>query len=434
MNAHIPTRLRPLLIAAAVAVLSCSSDEGLPDEPEVSWIQAHAVPLSTADPSVAEPNFAALADAIGDARLVGLGEATHGTRDFWQMRQKISKYLVEEMGFTAILHEAGFPNSLPLHDYVTTGSGDVDDAHQRLGSWRYLEMRELIHWMRDYNEQAAGQRPLLHYYGYDCAFADWTEASRVITDYLALVDAAVVAEATERLDRYTTDDAEWVVDLLASNRGDYVALEGEEAYDLVLRIAENLVPNWTLWYNLRNGIPEMDVREETNLTNVNWIVEHLLDGGKAVIWAHNFHVGNTYLEDSGTEAQMVGSRLRAQHGDDYYVIATEFYGGSFQAWDACPGHEFTFTVHQAAAPSSDTYAAHFHQEALPLFYLDLRGADYALPGAGRIMGPWDLRYIGASYCAQYDTEFTRPASLPEEFDGIVYFETTTPTTRITLGP
>jgi erythromycin esterase-like protein len=83
-------------------------------------------------------------------------------------------------------------------------------------------------------------------------------------------------------------------------------------------------------------------------------------------------------------------------------------------------------------PVLNTYAHRFYEEGIPLFYLDLAGVDYASEGAAWLTGPLKMRYIGASYCAQHDEAFLREVSLPVEFDGIVYFEGTNPTTSITF--
>lgn len=427
-----------LLISVAVC-LSCSdiagddpADTYPPVEPGLEWLETHAVPINNADPDVPEPNLSVLQETIGDARIVGMGEATHGTAEFWTIRQKLSKYLVEEMGFTAILHEAPFPNSLYINDYVTEGEGTALEAHQRLGYWRYQEMRDLIVWMREYNLQRGDQDPALHYYGYDCAFRSWTESINLIAGYLQVVDPGAVDEITARLDNYTLEDAQYVYDFLAANADPYIAQSSIAEYQLVLKIAENLEPSWQVWYNLEHDLPEMDVREGFNIGNVNWIIENLLDGGKVIIWAHNAHVGNVYREYRGGPAQMLGSRLKEQYGENYYIIGTEFYGGRFLAWDRCEGNPRVFAEHRAARPREDAYAYYFHQAGIPLFYLDLSRVDYSLEETSWLLGPMNIRIIGASYCTADDAEHYYSTSLPVHYDGIVHFEVTNPTTSISF--
>ncbi|MGD2151787.1 MAG: erythromycin esterase family protein [Gemmatimonadales bacterium] len=422
----------PVLVISVAVCLACTDATGTDssDDPEPSWLQTHAVPIATADPEVSEPNLSVLGGTIGDARIVGMGEATHGTAEFWQIRQKLSRYLVEEMGFTAILHEAPFPNSLYIDAYVTEGEGTVLEAHRKLGYWRYQEMQDLIAWMREHNVQRGEQEPALHYFGYDCAFRSWTESINLIAGYLEVVDPAAVDEVTTRLNNYTLEDAQYVYDFLAANAAEYIAQSSADEYELILKIAENLEPSWQVWYNLEQGIPESDIREGFNIGNVNWIIENLLDGGKVIIWAHNGHVGNTYLENSGTQAQMLGSRLKEQYGEDYYIIGTEFYGGSFLAWDRCEGNPLVFTEHRAARPREDAYAYWLHQAGIPLFYLDLSQVNYSLEETSWLVGPLNIRLIGASYCAADDAEYYYSTSLPVHYDGIVHFEVTSPTTSI----
>jgi erythromycin esterase len=433
--------LLPSLVAGVL--LSCgeasvdgpndTDDEGPTDQTEPSWLETHAIRLNSADPDATEPNLALIGEIIGDARIVGLGEATHGTAEFWQIRQKLSRYLVEEKGFTAILHEAPFPNSLYIDAYVTEGEGTALDAHQKLGYWRYQEMQELIEWMRTYNVQHGGPIPLLHYYGYDCAFRSWDASIDLITSYLEVVDPDVVDDVTTRLNNYTLDDARYVYTLLTNNADAYMAFSDSSKHALITKIAENLEPSWQIAYNLDNGLPDGDVRESFNIGNVNWIIDNLLDGGKVIIWAHNAHVGNIYLNDiAGAQAQMLGSRLKQQYGDDYYIIGTEFYAGTFLAWESCGGQVTDFIVHQAALPGEGTYAHHFHQAGIPLFFLDLSQVNYADPEANWLLGPLKVRFIGADYCAMSDAAYYYSTSLPVHYDGIFHFEDTNPVTRISF--
>ncbi|UCF40491.1 MAG: erythromycin esterase family protein [Gemmatimonadota bacterium] len=426
--------MRRVTVAAALLLIASLSCDDVTDAGAApSWLESRVIPLATADPAVDDPNLLLLDEIIGDARIVGMGEATHGTTEFWQIRQKLSKYLVENMGFTAILHEAPLPNSLYIDAYVTRGEGSALEAHQRLGYWRFQEMQDLIAWMREYNVQRGGEEPPLHYYGYDCAFLSWTEPTNLIAGYLETVDPTAVTDITARLENYTVEDARYVYDFLAANAAAYVALSSEEEFELILKIAENLEPSWQIWYNIRNEVPETDVREGFNIGNVNWIIEHLLDGGKVIIWAHNGHVWNGYLEDvGGIQARSVGARLKEQYGDDYYIIGTEFYGGQFMAWDVCDGYYSAFVVHQAALPKSNTYEFRLQQAGEPLFFLDVSGIDESVDEASWLMGPMNSRVIGASYCQRNDAEFYYSIPLPVYYDGLVHFESTNPVTRITF--
>ncbi|MBL7111731.1 MAG: erythromycin esterase family protein [Bacteroidales bacterium] len=428
----------PLVIGMLCLFLfpSCKEPENdLPEDVNQAWLRQNAVIIHSADPDIEETNLYALKDKIGEARIVGLGEANHGTTEMWGVRQKISKYLVEEMGFTGILMEAGFPNSLYINDYITRGEGTASGSHQLLGSWRYQEMRDLIDWMREYNIQhsAEGKAPALSFYGYDCAFHNWTEATNLITRYLQSVDPGEAETIKTRLENYTAEDARYVRDFFESRKDEYILNGSEKEYNTILRIAMNLEPNWTLWYNLRNDLPELNIREEANIENFNWIIENLLDNGKVIIWAHNVHVGNCILDDAGYQAQMLGSRLKEQYGDDYYVIASEFYSGRFYAWDRCDGHAFIFFVHSAALPDESTYAYHFHNAGIPVFFLDLRHIDYTTETAKWLLGPMKFRFIGAEYCPLNDEYYYDTISLPANYDGLIFLDKISQTNPVSFN-
>jgi len=427
------TNLWLALLTGAALALGCHDGPAEPQPLEPSWLEQNVVSLMDPDPDVADSNLSVLGDLIGDARIVGLGEATHGTAEFWQMRQKISRYLIEEKGFTAILHEAPFPNGVYIDRYVTKGEGTALEAHKKLGYWRYQEMQDLIAWMREYNETRAAGMPELHYVGYDCAFLSWDAAIDLTTEYLDVVDPAAEDDVRTHLEGYTVEDARYVVALFEGNADAYVAASDAEDYAFALRIVENLEPSFEVWYALENGLADMEVRESFNIENVEWILDHVANGGKIVIWAHDFHVGNTTLPDNGTEAQMLGARLKERYADDYYTIGSDFYSGRFQAWDVCSGAYTQFVTQEAAHPMADSYAQHLHGRDGTQFFLDLRGVSDADPDTrGWLMGPKRARYIGASYCPSMDSEFYLSVSLPHVFDGILFFERTSPTTRISF--
>jgi erythromycin esterase len=429
-------RTTGLLVAlTACSVLSCNDADDPVANEEASWIESHAVRFTNASPTSSESSLSELRAVIGDARIVGLGEGTHGTTEFWGIRQKISRYLVEEMGFTAILHEAAFPNSFYIDRYVARGEGTAAEAHEKLGFWRYQEMRTLIDWMRSHNQQYASQGDTLRYFGYDCAYVNWDTSIELISAYLAGVDPSAVSEVEARLNNHTLEDLSWVEDHFEAHAEDYKGAGGEYDFELYRKVLENLESSWVVDDRRQNSLPAYEVRDEYNLETVQWIIDEILNGGKVIIWAHNGHVGNTYLEDWDTMAQMLGSRLRERHGSDYYVVATEFYGGQFRALDRCPGHAYQLITHTAVVPDPQSYPGLLHAEGIPLFFLDLRGVDYSREDTSWLSGPRRMRFIGASYCPEYDVEwYSRVVSLPQEFDGVIYIEQTHPVTPISFAP
>jgi erythromycin esterase len=404
------------------------------EDVDLTWLRKEIVDITNLDPYVNDTAFDAILEKIGDAQIVGLGEATHGTTEFWSVRQKITRYLVEKKGFNIVLMEASLPGSFALHDYITAGTGIAFEAHQKLGSWKYLEMQGLINWMRQYNIDHPSNinGPALHFYGYDCAFANWTEAIKLITTYLQAVDPGEVDNISTRLLQHTKEEAEFVTAFFISRKSQYTSLSSEKDYKIILRIVMNLVPSWEIWNRLSQDKPTLEYRDSVNIINIKWILETLTSGGKIVLWAHNGHVRKGYMEDSGGKARMLGSRLNEQYGASYYSIATEFYCGQFLAWDECEDHDFQFISLNAHLPPTDSYTYWFEQTGVPLFFLDLSQIDYRDRDAAWLAGPKKIRMIGATYCYNLDNQYYDFISLPEYYDGLIFIESSRPTTTITF--
>jgi erythromycin esterase len=434
MNIRILNSLILALILVQLLNTGCRKTPEEKTDPDIDWLRNELVAISSADPAVNEPSFDAILAKIGDPQIVALGEGSHGTREFWQLRQKLTRYLVEKKGFSAILMETGFPSSFALHDYITAGVGDEADVHERLGTWRYVEMQEFIRWMRQYNiEHPAGAGgPALHFYGYDTAFIDWTEAIRLIIEYLQEVDPGMVDDINTRLLNHTMEDAVFVRDFFEANEALYVSLSSTEEYNIIFRFANNLIASLEIWDRFRQDKPTLEYRDSVNIQNVNCIMENLLPGHKIILWAHNGHICTGYWWDTGGKVRILGSRLRDQFGSLYYPIATEFYGGHFRAWDVCEGHDYLFISQTAAAPPGDSYTYMFKQAGIPFFYLDIRHIDFSDSDALWVMGPYRIRSIGATYCFNHDLLFYDTISLPEYYDGLMFVENSTPITPITF--
>src|SRR5262249_23477654 len=127
-----------------------------------------AVEIATTEPGHGFADLQPLRSAVGKARIVSLGEATHGTHEFFQLKHRVLEFLATEMGFSVFAIEANWPESLAVDDYVFKGQGDPEKVLAGLGFWTWdtQEMLEMIRWMRRYNEDPGHTRKL-RFYGFD---------------------------------------------------------------------------------------------------------------------------------------------------------------------------------------------------------------------------------------------------------------------------
>src|SRR5207253_4402222 len=136
------------------------------------WIRANAIRLSTTEAGRGFADMQALKPLIGNARIVSLGEATHGTREFFQLKHRMLEFLVIEMGFTVFAIEASMPEGFDVNEYVLTGKGDPAKALAGLYFWTWdtEEVLDLIRWMRRYNQDSSHTKKV-KFFGFDMQVA-----------------------------------------------------------------------------------------------------------------------------------------------------------------------------------------------------------------------------------------------------------------------
>ena len=134
----------------------------------VAELKQRAAPLATVVAGNKMDDLAAFGKAVGDARIVALGEASHGTREFFQMKHRLLEYLVKEKGFTVFAIEGNWPEALAADRYIKTGEGDAKAALAAMyfWTWQTEEVRDMVEWMRAFN-QAPGPHPTLTFTSFD---------------------------------------------------------------------------------------------------------------------------------------------------------------------------------------------------------------------------------------------------------------------------
>jgi erythromycin esterase len=146
-----------VVAATLLSRSNASTPRGNAPTEVVQWLRSSAIPLKTTDPEAQLNDMSQLGSVIGSARIVAMGEATHGTREFFQMKHRMLEYLVEKKGFTVFAIEANWPESLAVNDYVLSGKGDpaVALAGMYFWTWNTEEVLDMIRWMRKYNDDPA---------------------------------------------------------------------------------------------------------------------------------------------------------------------------------------------------------------------------------------------------------------------------------------
>ncbi|GHC79137.1 erythromycin esterase family protein [Streptomyces flavofungini] len=407
-----PSRASLVLVTAVGtgALLAPAAAEAAPrpDSP-VQAIESAAHPLRATGPGGSTKDLRPLGRMVGDAKVVGLGEATHGTHEFFTMKDRLFRYLVQEKGFRTFALETGWKTGLRFDAYVRGGPGDVRDlVRQELskGPWYNEEYIKLLTWMRQYNERHPDRQ--VRFLGNDLNNPDMgVELYDAVTDYVRRHEPG-------RLDRIKTlyaplrevtdGDAHLALPQAERTR---LAKRARAAYELVkgiqpdrrgtkfaltLQHARSVMQTAEI-YAFDTDTPAgvsgaMLYRDRIMAANTVWWQRHT--GGKVLASAHNAHIG--YESRDPNYPKMQGAFLRDALGAKYRSIGFTFDQGSFMATGPQDAKWKPRTV-GAATPGMNEHT--LDKVSYDDYYVDTRTA----PAAARtwLAKPRPTRSIGTAY-------------------------------------
>ncbi|KFC74306.1 erythromycin esterase family protein [Massilia sp. LC238] len=394
-----------------------------------------------------------LLELVGDARFVLLGEATHGTAEFYDERARITQRLIEEKGFTAVAVEADWPDAWRVNRYVRGEGADTDGRAALSGferfpawMWRNTSVLAFVEWLRERNDAAGagGGRTKAGFYGLDL-YSLFTSIQEVVR-YLEGVDP-VAAEETRRryacFDHYDQDSQHYgyaasvglsescqkgvnaALQDLQQRAFDYMQADGASAEDAFFYAQQNarLVKNAEEYYRtmFRGRISSWNLRDSHMAETLDALARHLSREGKPakiIVWEHNSHIGDARATEIGRQGEWnVGELARKAYGQDACLIGFTTYDGRVTAaseWDGPAEHKHV----RPGMPGS--YEHLLHSVGMERFFLPLRE-----PGAARdlLMEERLERAIGVLYLPRTERQSHYfMAQLPRQFDAVIHID------------
>ncbi|MGV3591802.1 MAG: erythromycin esterase family protein [Gammaproteobacteria bacterium] len=414
----------------------------------VSAIERDAIPLADR-----MEDFTPVVAAARGKQYVLIGEASHGTREFYRARAQITERLLAEEGFDAVAVEADWPDAYRVNRYVMQ-QGTDPDADQALGNferfprwmWRNHEVKRFIEWLHAYNASAEEREPA-GFYGLD--LYSLNSSVHAVIDYLNHVDPSAAQRARMRYgclwhfmeepQRYgyaaqsglvDSCEAEIVTQLreLLESRQAYLARDGYVAEDEYFCAAQNakVVKGAEEYYRaLYRGRPNTwNLRDRHMFDTLEAISAHLgRNLGRAariVVWAHNSHVGNAGATEMGERGETnIGQLVREHYGEQALLVGFSTCRGRVMAasdWDMPP------EIKRIREPWAGSYEEVFHHVNYKTFLLDLRQRNAAVDmlAEARLQ-----RAIGVIYrpgTERYSHYFH--SRLPEQFDFMLHYDDT----------
>jgi erythromycin esterase-like protein len=399
----------------------------------------------------AATDYDALLDRIGGSRLVLIGEASHGTHEFYKERAFLTKRLIREKGFNAVAVEADWPDAFRVNRFVR-GSGEDTEATDALAGfkrfptwmWRNADVLDFVGWLREHNESAP--RREVGFYGLDLYSLSASIAA--VLQYLDKVDPEGAKRARGRyacFEHFGEEPQEYgmaaglglaescendvVAQLVELRRkaSEYAARDGRVAEDEYFVAVENarLVKNAEEYYRamFRGRVLSWNLRDRHMAETLEALVANLASRGpaKVVVWEHNSHIGDASATELGDAGEWnVGQLVRALHGDDAFLVGLTTHTGSVTAASAWDGPAERKRVRPSLAGSWERL---FHDAALPRFLLPIRGAARE---AGQALDERLLeRAIGVIYLPETErASHYFHATLARQFDAVLHFDET----------
>jgi protein-L-isoaspartate(D-aspartate) O-methyltransferase len=382
-------------------------------------------------------------ERIGDARLVLLGEASHGTSEFYRMRERISRDLIVKKGFRFVAIEGDWPDAARIDHYVRHMEYPPSEwtAFARFPTWmwRNNEVRAFVDWLRAHNAPLKpAQRTAFH--GLD--LYSLYDSIRAVLKYLDDVDPATARAARERYGcltpwqsdpatyghaaltgTYPTCESEVAVvltDLLRKRRA-YAEHDGERFLDAVQNA--RLITNAEQYYRIMyyGSRASWNLRDSHMFETLKTLLAFYGAKAKAIVWAHNSHIGDAAATEMSSRGEYnIGHLCRSEFGDQVYAIGFGTNSGTVAAASDWDGPMEIKTV-LPAIPES--YERCCHESGVRSFCLDLKQPAMDSPQALRT--PRLERAIGVIYRPQ--TELAShyfQAVLPQQFDEYIWLDET----------
>ena len=420
----------------------------------IEWPPATSTPLRTAaarlirehcEPfeAIRDADVGSLLERVGDSRVVLLGEATHGTSEFYRMRAHITRALIERKGFSVVAVEGDWPDAALVDGWVRHDRppvGRVPFGRFPAWMWRNREVLSFVQWLHDHNG-GVDDGARVGFYGLD--LYSLFSSIDVVVGYLERVDpeAARLARARygclspwqETLSEYAyaahigtiagcEDEIVATLRDLLEHRASMQGAHGDDDeafFDAVMNA--RLVTNAEAYYRsmVRGRADSWNLRDTHMVDTLEMIVTLLRPGTKAVVWAHNSHVGDASQTEMGRRGEVnVGQLARERFAGAAWNVGFGTDHGTVAAASDWDGPE----ERKAVVPSrQDSYERVCHDTGVPAFLLHLRDANASL--VGELVVERLERAIGVIYRPETE-RFSHyfAACLPRQFDSYVWFD------------
>ena len=415
------------------------------------WLVENAISLPLPQPTFELDNLDALGSSMGNAEVIALGDATHGTREFNQMKFHLVRFAVERLGIRLFILEEGFTHCLSVNQYLQTGIGTAEEALDRLSGWVWKteQMRNLVKWMRRWNIRHPDDP--IAFYGMD--MQSFKSPALLLVNFSVKYAPDLYKNHFELLDKILSHPSDQLPPKLARSLADLTQglisdlrvgayemdrLGGTDRNQLQMAAI-------TLYQAIElNYADRTSYRNHSMFLNVNSLRKMRGRKEKAILWTHNAHITRTPAEDG---VLSMGSYLAMKYGRSYFALGFDFGEGDFMTVDRPKGKPVTVSLNWQTRKPNPYWSALADQES-PVTFMDLRRARQ-VPKVKRFLEKYSqVRCIGNTLSEKDSEDHFQGDSVTEKdqkmlldrspvhenYDGIFWFTRTTPSRSMDPSP
>ncbi|HZZ38307.1 MAG TPA: erythromycin esterase family protein, partial [Acidobacteriaceae bacterium] len=393
-----------------------------------------AAPLATMEVGHTFYDLAPFGTAVGDSRIVALGEATFGVREFFEIKHRLLEFLVKEKGFTIFAIDANFLDANKLDNYVRAGEGNPQEMlNGMLWPWNTQEALDVVEWMREYNS-APGDHPTLRFASFGIPPAslviprvvEYLQQCSPLDAVTAQTEYGTLLEMESRMGDVYDDAA-----ARAAEKAERVVRLLDERHDSLIQPNPLGACSSTAWRDARQAAEEARQNAATHITgkgssygnemkarNIEWLAKDAYPGEKIVLWGHNALVGYA----SSDSERSVGSWLRDEFGEQIYVTGLACYRGELLAPGFQNGNYESVARQRISQPEEPNGDSVFSAAGMPVFFLDL----HSVP-ATSALGRWiaeshTFLEVSAWWNRDDPQSNSRARTLAKAYDGLIFLD------------
>lgn len=355
------------------------------DKETISWIINNSIEIEDANPdSELEIFKQKTPKKFANAKIYGFGEASHNTKEFFDLKAKYFKHLVKSQGVKIFIMEESYQAESGINEWISGGKGDIETIANNfsIGFWHTKEIVRLLEWMRDYNI-GKPHKEQIRFYGMDIQtgkninqeIRDFVNTNKITIDkkLLRVADSC----ANKEID-HSKPESWWQMQIpkLYELKQQILNPKTEsKKYIQILRSLDYLISYTELASLVKEEYPKStEFRDLKMFENVKYIVENESENGKAFIWAHNEHINKREMYYTGSNIINLGRHLKNYYKEDYYSVGFDFGTGKINGLVIDKKNGNHWKTYHLEKPFRKTYAFTLMSVDKDIYFVDMEYA------------------------------------------------------------